>query len=218
MTDGRGVKICGIKTVEALHAAVQSGARYVGLVFYPPSPRSLSPLQASELALHIPTATRAVGLFVDPDDDLLEQVVSQVPLDMIQLHGEESSRRVAEIRSRYGLPVIKSIGVADKKDLELLNRYMDVADMMLLDAKPPKNVEAILPGGNGLAFDWTLLADVEIHVPWMLGGGLNPHNVTEAIEITGAPNVDVSSGVESRPGAKDEALIREFLHQVQRTE
>ncbi len=204
------VKICGVRTPQAIAAAAQHGARYIGLNFYAPSPRSVDPTLGWELAKTIPTGLRSVGLFVDPDDELLERVLGQVPLDMLQLHGAETPERIAAIKAMYPLPVIKSIGVREAADLEALGRYEGSADMLLLDAKPPQGV-ATLPGGNALAFDWSLLAGSEIGMPWMLAGGLTPDNVAEAVRITGATAVDVASGVETRPGYKDPALIEAFM-------
>lgn len=203
-------KICGLKTPETLHIAAQNGARFAGFVFYPRSPRALRRDEARVLAGMVPTGLRSVGLFVDPDDDLLEDVVRAVPLDMIQLHGHETPKRVAEIKSRYGLQVIKAMPVATPDDLILLPDYEVVADWILFDAKPPSNVAA-LPGGNGLVFDWTILTTVRPQKPWMLSGGLTPENVAKALELLKPDAVDVSSGVEASPGVKDPAKIKAFL-------
>ena len=155
-----------------------------------------------------------VALTVNADDSFLDQLLAAVPLDMLQLHGAESPERVAEVKVRYGLPVMKAIGVADRKDLQAIDTYSAVADQLLIDAKPPKDAE--LPGGNGLSFDWTLLRDRKYWTkPWMLAGGLTPANVAEAIRLTGAKQVDVSSGVETAAGVKDSALIADFLSAAQ---
>jgi phosphoribosylanthranilate isomerase len=204
------VKICGIRTPEALLAAVEGGARAVGFVFYPPSPRALTPDIAGNLARMLPTGARAVGLFVDPSDDQIASVTARVPLDMLQLHGNETPRRVAEIRGRFQVPVMKAIRVATASELVPLADYELVADWILFDAKPPPNVTA-LPGGTGMAFDWQLLQRIKITKPWMLSGGLNAGNLAEAVSLTGAKMVDVSSGVEDRPGVKSTGRIREFL-------
>ncbi len=204
------VKICGIRTPEALAAAVAGGVRYVGLVFYPRSPRAVVPAVAGELARQAPTGVRTVGLFVDPEDALLETTLCQVPLDLIQLHGNETPDRVAEIRTGFGIPVIKAVRVAAAADLAEVQAYEEVADKLLFDAKLPANV-ATLPGGNGLAFDWSILTGRRWSRPWLLSGGLTAANLAEAVRRTGAPAVDVSSGVEQRPGHKDPALIRAFL-------
>jgi len=212
----RETKICGIKTPEALEAAIDGGAKYIGFVFYPESPRYLSPSEAFELTRYMPMGVKAVGVFVNPDDELLEKVVNQVPLDMIQLHGNESPERLAEIKERYGLPIIKAIPIGEKKDLTKIIPYRMIADFVLLDAKPPKNVITTLPGGNGIAFDWHILSEISVPMPWFLSGGLNPSNVAEAIRTTKAHMLDVSSGIESRPGVKDLGLIKDFLLEVKR--
>ncbi|WP_114392120.1 phosphoribosylanthranilate isomerase [Oleisolibacter albus] len=204
------VKICGITEPVAMAAAVEGGARYVGLVFYPRSPRCVTVPTAAELARMAPTGMRLVGLFVDPDDALLRQVVGSVPLDLIQLHGEETPARVKAVRDSFAIEVMKAVKVADGADLDAAAAYEDVADRLLFDAKPPKNVAA-LPGGNGLSFDWSLLAGRSWRRPWMLSGGLTPETVADAVRATGAPAVDVSSGVEDRPGHKDPARILAFL-------
>lgn len=203
------VKICGLRRPEHLAAAVEAGARYVGLVFFPKSPRAVSADEAAELAAQVPPGVARVGLFVDPDDDLLAATLARVPLDIVQLHGSESPDRVAAVKALAGLPVMKSVGLSGPADLPALTDYGLVADMLLVDAKPPKG--AALPGGNGLAFDWRLLVGRRWLRPWMLAGGLTAQNVAEAIRLTGAPAVDVSSGVETEPGVKDEALIRAFI-------
>ncbi|WP_158046746.1 phosphoribosylanthranilate isomerase [Skermanella pratensis] len=204
------VKICGVSHPGAVTAAVQGGARYIGLVFYERSPRHVAPPLAAELARMVPTGIRTVGLFVDPKNEYLEHVVSQVPLDLIQLHGDETPERVAEIRAAFSMPVMKAIKVSSAADLDAADAYARVADRLLFDAKPPAKVSA-LPGGNGIAFDWTILAGRTWSKPWMLSGGLTAGNVAEAIAVSGASSIDVSSGVEDRPGHKDPDLIRDFL-------
>ncbi len=202
------VKICGLRRPEDVAAAAGSGARYVGFVFFEKSPRHLDLDSAAALAVSVPAGICKVALVVDATDDFLDRLVASVPIDMLQLHGDESPDRVSEVKARYGLPVMKAVGVADQADLAALDRYVQVADQILVDAKPPKG--AALPGGNGLAFDWRLLAGRKWPVPWMLAGGLTPDNVAEAVRMTGARQLDVSSGVESAPGVKDAALIRAF--------
>ncbi|HSK41812.1 MAG TPA: phosphoribosylanthranilate isomerase [Arenibaculum sp.] len=209
------VKICGINHPDAMAAAVEGRARYVGLVFFERSPRYVAPQLAAQLARMAPTGTRTVGLFVEPDDEYLEHVVTQVPLDLIQLHGEETPDRVAEIRAAYGIPVMKAFKVSRPADLDAVVPYLGVADRLLFDAKPPANVTA-LPGGNGIAFDWTILSGRGWPLPWMLSGGLNAANLAEAVSVSGAGAVDVSSGIEDRPGHKDPALIRTFLTEASR--
>ena len=206
------VKICGLTRPEDVVATAEAGASYAGFVFFPKSPRHVSVSQARELALTAPVGLAKVGLVVNAEDALLDEILEQVPLDMLQLHGRESVDRVAEIRSRYGLPVMKAVGVASEADLPALLDYGKVADQILVDAKAPKG--AALPGGNGLAFDWRLIAGRRWPCPWMLAGGLTPANVGQAIAMTGARQVDVSSGVESEPGVKDAARISAFLQAV----
>ncbi|QIR84859.1 phosphoribosylanthranilate isomerase [Paracoccus sp. AK26] len=203
------VKICGLHRPEHISAAAEAGARYVGLVFFPKSPRAVSVDEAAMLAPLVPVGVARVGLFVDPDDALLDEVLARVPLDVIQLHGSESPDRVAAVKALTGLPVMKAVGLSDASDLPALTDYGLVADMLLVDAKPPRDAD--LPGGNGLSFDWRLLVGRKWLRPWMLAGGLTAQNVAEAIRLTGAPAVDVSSGVEAEPGLKDEGLIRAFI-------
>ncbi|MBS29284.1 MAG: phosphoribosylanthranilate isomerase [Alphaproteobacteria bacterium] len=207
-------KICGINDDTAMRTAIEAGAMFVGLVFYPPSPRSLEPDAAAKLTSLVPEGVTKVGLFVDPDDELIDRVLAAVPLEMIQLHGDESPDRCRYIRARTGLPVMKAIKVATAEDVAATQDYAGAVDWLMFDAKAPADMENALPGGNALTFDWTLLASGEWPVPWMLAGGLNPDNVTEAVRASGALVVDVSSGVESAPGRKDPARIREFLAEV----
>lgn len=209
MSDVR-VKICGLKSRADVAAAAEAGAVYGGFVFFEKSPRHLDLGTARDLALAAPVGLAKVALVVNADESYLDAITDQVPLDMLQLHGSETPQRVAEIRSRYGLPVMKAIGVADADDLAAIDVYSGVADQVLIDAKPAKG--AALPGGNGLAFDWRLLQGRKYWTcPWMLAGGLNPENVADAIRLTGAKQVDVSSGVESAPGVKDAAKIADFV-------
>lgn len=203
------VKICGLKTPVDVAAVAAAGAAYAGFVFFPKSPRHLTLDAAREAALAAPPGLAKVALTVDADDAALDAIIEAVPLDMLQLHGHESPDRVAEVRARYGLPVMKAIGVADEGDLAAIFDYSTVADQLLIDAKPPRN--AVLPGGNGLSFDWRLVAQRRWLRPWMLAGGLTPENVAEAIRLTNARQVDVSSGVESAPGVKDPALVTAFV-------
>ena len=205
------VKICGLKSEAALAAALDGGADYVGFVFYPPSPRSLLPAEAGRLAAAARSKARVVALFVDPDDDLLDEVMTALNPDLIQLHGKETPGRVAEIRKRWARPVMKAVSVATQADADGALAFADVADLLLFDAKAPPDLKDALPGGNGLTFDWRVLSGMKGRVPFMLSGGLNPQNVAEAIRLTGAQMVDVSSGVEVKPGEKDPELIRRFL-------
>jgi phosphoribosylanthranilate isomerase len=202
------VKICGLTESADIPAALLAGARYVGFVFFKKSPRNLALRDAAFMAASVPDGICKVALTVDADNTFLDHLIDAVPLDMLQLHGAETPERVAEIQDRYGLPVMKAVGVADEGDLPALQEYLRVADQVLVDAKPPKGAD--LPGGNGLTFDWRLIAGRRWPVPWMLAGGLTPDNVAEAIALTGARQVDVSTGVESAPGVKDADLIRAF--------
>ena len=209
MPDNIRVKICGLSTQEGLQAVADTGAAYVGFVFFPKSPRNVSIEQARELALATPVGLAKVALVVDADNAFLDAITDAVPLDMLQLHGHESPERVLEIKARYGLPVMKAVGISDASDVPNIDLYNAVADQILIDAKPPKS--ASLPGGNGLSFDWTLIAKRRWPKPWMLAGGLTPDNVAEAIALTGATQVDVSSGVEAGVGIKDNAKIAAFV-------
>ncbi len=204
------VKICGLTAPDHVRAAVDAGARYLGFNFFAKSPRYVSPQQAAALARHVPAGVAKVALVVNASDEVLDDITQNAPFDILQLHGGESIERVQEIKDRYGLPVMKVIGVADEADLTAIDAFSDVADQLLIDAKPPKN--AVLPGGNGLAFDWRLLAGRKYwRKPWMLAGGLTPDNVAEAVRMTGARQVDVASGVESAPGVKDATLMKAFI-------
>ena len=207
-------KICGINSAEAMRAAIGGGAAYVGLVFYPPSPRAVTAAQAAALCADVPDGVVTVGLFVDIDDATLESITAAVPLDLLQLHGGEAPERVAEIKRRTGLPVMKAIKIAGAEDGTTAEAYFDCADRLLFDAKAPPDMEGALPGGNALVFDWELIAGRAWPLPWMLSGGLDAENVAEAIRITGATDVDVSSGVESAPGIKNVDRIAAFLRAV----
>jgi len=204
------VKICGLSDEASVAAAVAGGAAYVGFVFYPPSPRAVTPARAAALCAKVPPGVQRVGLFVDADDAPIEAVLAAAPIDMLQFHGSESPDRVADAKVRLHRPVIKAIAVAGPEDVLAAARYEADADMLLFDAKPPHRADA-LPGGNGLAFDWALIAGRKWRRPWMLSGGLNAALLPEAVRISGATAVDVSSGVERRPGEKDPDKIREFL-------
>jgi phosphoribosylanthranilate isomerase len=203
------VKICGLSTPETLDAAIQRGASHVGFVFFPKSPRNLTPDRAASLAACVPAHVKSVGLFVDPTDDDLVRILSQVRLDIIQLHGHETPETVARIAKTHGREVWKAIPVRTAADRDAATRYKGAANLILYDAKPPEGAD--LPGGNGLRFDWTLLSGHRHPMPWALSGGLDAGNVAEAIRMTDAPLVDVSSGVESAPGVKDVDNIAAFL-------
>jgi phosphoribosylanthranilate isomerase len=203
-------KICGLSSEAAVAAAVAGGAAYVGFVFYAPSPRSVTPARAGELCTAVPLVVKRVGLFVDAADAAIAAVLDAAPLDILQFHGAETPERVAEAKRRFGRKVMKAISVASAEDVAAASRYEDCADMLLFDAKPPRRADA-LPGGNGLVFDWQLIAGREWRLPWMLSGGLTAALLPEAVRISGAKAVDVSSGVERRPGDKDPDKIRAFL-------
>jgi len=215
MSKNVAVKICGLTQPSDVHAVAQAGAVYCGFVFFPKSPRNVSFQQAAAMAVEAPIGLAKVALTVNADDAFLDALTAAVPLDMLQLHGNETPARVQEVKARYGLPVMKAVGVADATDLPALDDYMKVADQILVDAKPPKNAD--LPGGNGLTFDWRLIAGRRWAVPWMLAGGLTAENVAEAIRMTGARQIDLSSGVENRPGVKDAAMIDGFMAAVKGT-
>ena len=209
---GVAVKICGIRTEEALFAAIEAGAAFLGFVFHAESVRALSASQARELLPLVPKGVSSVGLFVDPSDDDLSAVLEAAPLSMIQLHGRESPARVHDIRARFSRPVIKALGIRAPADLADIAAYEDAADWLLFDYKPAE--QDAPTGGTGHSFDWTLLMDRTFRKPWMLAGGLSPHNVGEAIKLLNPPAVDVSSGVESDPGIKDALKIKAFLDAV----
>lgn len=214
MPEDVNVKICGLTDPADVPAALLAGARYVGFVFFPKSPRHLTVDEAAALAIPVPVGICKVALTVDASDDDLDAVLGAVPIDMLQLHGKETPERVLAVKSRYGLPVMKAVGVSEAADLAQVDAYSAVADQLLIDAKPPRG--SVLPGGNGLAFDWSLLAGRRWTVPWMLAGGLHPDNVAEAISRTGARQIDVSTGVESAPGIKDADLINRFCAAARR--
>lgn len=207
------VKICGLREAAHVAAAVEAGAAYVGFVFFEKSPRHLAVADARALAVGVPEGVAKVALTVNATDAELDAITAQVPLDLLQLHGQESPERVAAVKARYGLPVMKAVGLASRADLAALDLYQSVADQILVDAKPPKG--APLPGGNGLAFDWQLLLGRVWRRPWMLAGGLTPENVALAVRSTNARQVDVSSGVETAPGIKDSGLIAAFIAAAQ---
>jgi phosphoribosylanthranilate isomerase len=204
------VKICGLSTSDAVAAALAGGADFLGFVFYPRSPRHVAPEQVAALCKAVPPDVTRVGLFVDAEDEVIDHALSVAPLDLLQFHGSEAPARVAAARRRFGRKVMKALPIADAADVAAAEPYLAVADLLLFDARPPRRAGA-LPGGNGLAFDWRLIAGRQWTLPWMLSGGLTAATLAEAVRLTGAAIVDVSSGVESAPGIKDPAKIAAFL-------
>jgi phosphoribosylanthranilate isomerase len=205
-------KLCGLTTLDDISAAVRADASYVGFVFFLGSPRNLEIQAANLLVAATPDHVTKVGLVVDADNNFLDGLTSSVGLDMLQLHGNETYERVAEVKARYGLSVMKAVGISNLKDVRDAQYYGEVADQLLLDAKP--NSVSDLPGGNGISFDWNLLAGSSWKVPWMLAGGLNPNNVASAVKLSGAQQVDVSSGIETKPGKNNAELMLEFVTQA----
>jgi phosphoribosylanthranilate isomerase len=203
------IKICGLKTPEALDVALESGADMVGFVFFGPSPRNIAISASRALGVQAQGRAAKVALTVNANDETLHAIVAALKPDMLQLHGNEPPERVAVVRSRFGLPVMKALPIAVRADLSPIRQYANVADCLLFDARPSANDTR--PGGLGKVFDWTLLAGLNAGVPFMLSGGLDAGNVAEAIRITRAPGVDVSSGVERAPGEKDPDKIRAFI-------
>lgn len=206
------IKICGLKTDEALQAALGNGASHVGFIFFAKSPRNISPEDAGRLREAARGRAKAVAVTVDADDTFLDEIVAAMAPDMIQLHGKETPVRVAEVKARYGLPVMKAFSIREAADFEAIAPYVGVADRLLFDAKPPAGSE--LPGGNGVSFDWRLLAALDASVDYMLSGGLNAANIGDALKLANPPGIDISSGVESAPGVKDAALIENFFRAV----
>ena len=202
------IKICGLSTPETAAAALDGGATHIGFIFFPKSPRNVSPETAGVLRQAAKDRAQAVAVTVDASDDALDEIVAAMAPDILQLHGSETPERVEEVRKRYALPVMKALSVAGPQDLLPIQAYVGIADRILLDAKAEGSE---LPGGNGVSFDWALLAALDPNLDYMLSGGLTPENVSEAIRIARPPGLDVSSGVESTPGVKDADLIREFL-------
>lgn len=209
------VKICGLDRLETVDAAVNAGARMLGFVFYPPSPRNLTSNEASSLTNRVPAGASRVGLFVNPTNENIEKILNKNELDLLQLHGEETPERVSEIKKITKLGVIKVLKISSVKDLKNIPIYESVSDWLMFDALPPKDMKRALPGGNALSFDWNILKDAEIARPWILAGGLNIKNVKEAVQTSGAKVVDVSSGVEEMPSIKSVKLIHAFINAAQ---
>ena len=206
------VKICGITNTEDMDVSIKYGTHYAGLMFFEKSPRFVNLNLARKLSLHADNKIKKVAVTVNLTNQILDEIVKQVPLDFIQLHGNETPERVREIKARYELPVIKAVGVSEVADLDCISLFKDVADQLLIDAKSPSS--SFLPGGNGLNFDWKLLKDFKFQCPWLLAGGLNNENAAEAIALTGATQLDLSSGVEKAPGRKDDKKISLFMSAI----
>ncbi len=204
-------KICGLNDPHSVEAAVAGNAAYTGFVFFPPSPRNLEPAKAAELASLVPAHIEKVGVFVDPTDLELALVLDKCPLDIIQLHGTEPVERLDHLGEKFGIRIMKAFPISEERDVLNAAHYEDAADLLLFDAKPPKSMANALPGGNGLVFDWKLLGAHKWKKPWMLSGGMTSDTVADATRIAKARIVDVSSGVERKPGVKDPALIKTFL-------
>jgi phosphoribosylanthranilate isomerase len=207
-------KICGLNHPAAVAAAIAGGASHLGFVFYAPSPRAVDPLKAAALAVSVPPGIVKVGLFVDASDEEIARSLAEAPLDMLQLHGDETPRRVKDVRRRFGKPVMKALRIASAADIAAADEYLPALDWLLFDAKPPPEMKGALPGGNAVSFDWSLIAGRSWSKPWMLSGGLNIGNLAGAVRITGATTVDVSSGVEDSPGRKSPDKITAFLRLV----
>ncbi len=212
----RDIKICGLKTEEAVDKVVSLGATHIGFIFFPKSPRNIEPSDAGRLADRVRGRAKIVAVTVNADNDTLDEIVDQLSPDILQLHGSETPERVLNVKAVYGLPVMKALSVRDADDLKKVEPYIGIADRFLFDAKPPAGSE--LPGGNGVSFDWTLMHLLDGSVDYMLSGGLNKDNLAEAIRLTGAPGIDTSSGVESAPGVKDLGLIEAFFEAARKAE
>ncbi|TPM03849.1 phosphoribosylanthranilate isomerase [Mesorhizobium sp. B2-3-10] len=206
------IKICGLKTDQAMAAALAGGASHVGFIFFPKSPRYVEPAEAGRLREAARGKALAIAVTVDARDAFLDEIVEKLQPDMLQLHGSETPERVAELKARHGLPVMKALPLSEAADLERIKPFVGIPDRFLFDAKPPKGSE--LPGGNGVAFDWRILAGLDAGIDYMLSGGLNAANIGDALRLANPPAIDISSGVESAPGVKDPALIEQFFRAV----
>ena len=206
------VKICGITNTSDMDASIKYGTHYAGLMFFEKSPRFVNLNLARKLSLYAGSKIKKVAVTVNLNNQKLDEIVKKVPLDFIQLHGNETPKRVQEIKTRYKIPVIKAIGISEANDLDFISLFKDVADQLLIDAKPPSS--SVLPGGNGINFDWKLLKDFNFQCPWLLAGGLTSENAAEAIALTGATQLDLSSGVEKAPGLKDDKKISLFMSTI----
>ena len=208
------VKICGMNSQTAVDAAIASGVDYLGFVFFPPSPRSLTPEFASSLMEERSNDFKVVAVVVNPSDKLLEEITNHLAPDIFQLHGSETAEDITNIKQKFNTKIIKAIKISKLEDFEEVSKFDKVADFMLFDAAAPENTTHSLPGGNGISFNWNWLSDASLETPWFLSGGLNISNINEAIKITGATAVDVSSGVEDKAGIKNNKKIIEFMKTV----
>ena len=208
------VKICGMNSQTAVDAAIASGVDYLGFVFFPPSPRSLTPEFASSLMEERSDDFKVVAVVVNPSDKLLEEITNHLAPDIFQLHGSETAENITNIKQKFNTKIIKAIKISKLEDFEEVSKFDKVADFMLFDAAAPENTTHSLPGGNGISFNWNWLNDASLETPWFLSGGLNISNINEAIKITGATAVDVSSGVEDKTGIKNNKKIIEFMKTV----
>ena len=208
------VKICGMNSQTAVNAAIASGVDYLGFVFFPPSPRSLTPEFASSLMEERSDDFKVVAVVVNPSDKLLEEITNHLAPDIFQLHGSETAEDITNIKQKFNTKIIKAIKISKLEDFEEVSKFDKVADFLLFDAAAPENTTHSLPGGNGISFNWNWLSDASLETPWFLSGGLNISNINEAIKITGATAVDVSSGVEDKAGIKNNKKIIEFMKTV----
>src|SRR5690606_8721055 len=206
------IKICGLSTPEAIRTAIDAGASHVGFIFFAKSPRNVTPARARELKIDVSGPVKTVAVVVDASDEFLDGIVAELAPDIIQLHGKETPERVRQVKARYQLPVMKAFSISEASDFDQIGPFRGVADRFLFDAKPPKGSE--LPGGNGVSFDWRLLAALDRDIDYMLSGGLHAANIGDARRLSSPPGIDISSGVESAPGIKDTALIEEFFKSV----
>ena len=214
MSKSLNVKICGLTDKETVEVAVKAGASHLGFIFYPPSPRSLTPKEAGYITSTTPNQVKRVAVIVDARDDLINEIVQSLSPHILQLHGSETIDRIQEIKERFKLPIMKAIQVANFDDIKTSRQYNDNCDFLLFDAKPPITSKNLLPGGNGISFDWALLRSAKIRKPWFLSGGIHIGNVREAIKITGNRSIDISSGVEDQPGVKSAQKIDLFMKSI----
>ena len=211
MSNSLNVKICGLTNKETVKAAVKAGASHLGFIFYPPSPRSLTPKEAGYITSTTSNHIKRVAVIVDARDDLISDIIQNLSPHILQLHGSETIHRIQEIKEKFKLPIMKAIKVANYNDIKSSQQYNDSSDFLLFDAKPPMIGKNTLPGGNGISFDWALLRSAKIKKPWFLSGGIHVGNVQEAIKITRSKSIDISSGVEDQPGVKNVEKIKVFM-------